>query len=381
MVEIREVKTKKELKTFVSFANELYENYPAYVPILIGDELDMFNPKKNGAYEWSDVRCFLAIQNDRVVGRVGLIHNRKYIEKTGKHQLRITRFDFIDDLEVSKALIDVAIQWAKELGCNELIGPIGFSDMDKEGMLIEGFDELSMYINIYNDAYYIRHMEAMGFEKECDWVEYKITIPEKIDPRIERIAERSIQKFGYKIVKFKHVRDAYPEIYKGLDIMNEVYAKLYGYTQLSVRQQKEFLNNFKWILNREYLFAIHTAEDELIGYGFYAPSLSHIMKEKAKGHLTISAALALLKNKTTDENDTVDLYSIGVRPEYMSKGVNAIILNEGIKACIKNHVKYAETGPCLETNKEIRAQWALFENRQHKRRRCWILHLEDKKAE
>lgn len=370
MIVLKEVKSKKDLKKFIKFQNYLYKNNPYYVPPLIADEMAMFDPKKNGSYEWSDVYLFLAYQDKRIVGRVAGIFNRKYAEKVGKKQMRITRFDFIDDYEVSKTLIDKIKEIALTYDAHEIIGPIGFSDLDKEGMLIDGFDQLSMYITIYNHEYYLDHMKKLGFEKECDWFEYQIAIPDHPLESLDRIANRTIKKFGYKVRKFASIKEATPAIYEGIDIMNVVYNKLYGYTAISERQKKEFMSNFKTILNVEYLYAIYNDKDELIGYGLLAPSVSKAM-QKCKGKLTLKGIISLLK--TMKHHDVVDLYSIGVRPEYMGNGVNVIILNEGIKSCIKNGVKFAETGPELETNAEVQAQWKLFNAKQHKKRRCWIM--------
>jgi hypothetical protein len=254
----------------------------------------MFLPEKNGAFEWSDVRVFLAYEGKKIVGRIAGIHNRKYIEKVGKNQMRITRFDFIDDKEVSKALVDTIKAWALELGATEIIGPIGFSDLDKEGMLIEGFEEESMYITIYNDRYYIEHMESMGFKKECDWVEYRIEIPSEPIPLLERLAKRSMDKFGYTVYKCKSKKELYSYVYKALDIMNDVYAKLYGYTELSRRQQDEFIENLGIILNTEYAYVIKTPDDNIVGYGLLAPSVNKGMK-KCNGRITIPGMLTLLK--------------------------------------------------------------------------------------
>ncbi len=372
MVTLKEVKTKRDLKKFIRFQNDLYRHNPYYVAPLMADELAMFNPQTNGAYEWSDTYLFLAYRDKKIVGRIAGIYNRKYIEKTGKNQMRITRFDFIDDYEVSETLVNKIKEIALSLGAHEIIGPIGFSDLDKEGMLVEGFDQLSMYITIYNYEYYLKHMTKMGFEKECEWLEYRIKIPQEPIPTLEKLAARSIQKFGYRVVKFSSLKEATPEIFKGLDIMNEVYDKLYGYTALTERQKKEFMNNFKTILNVDYLYAVYTSDNQLAGYGLLAPSISEAM-QKCNGHLNLRGIIKLLK--TMKHHEVVDLYSIGVRPEFMGNGVNIIILNEGIKSCIKNGVKFAETGPELESNEKVQSQWKSFDHVQHKKRRCWILHF------
>ena len=374
MIEIKEIQmsNKKMMYKFIRFPHKLFKDVEQYVPTLDIDEYAMLTPKKNGAFEWCEARYWLAFEGKEIVGRIGAILNHKYNAKVNKEIMRITRFDFIDNFEVSSMLVNEVKKWAKERNCVEMIGPIGFSDMDKEGMLIRGFEETSIYITLWNFPYYVEHMEKMGFEKENDWVEYRIKIPEKIDERVDRIANMSLKKFGYHIKYFKTKKEIYPYIHKGLNIMNEVYAHLLGYTELSPRQMDEFVDNFKLVLNTDYLFAVESKDGDLIGYGFFAPSLSRAMK-KCGGKLTLSGISAVLHD--LKKNDTVDLYSIGVRPEYMSQGVNAIILNEGIKACIKHGIKYAETGPELDINEKVQSQWKGFEYVQHKQRRCWRLPL------
>ena len=374
MIEFKEVsiKDKKELFKFIRFPHKLFKDVEQYVPWLDDDEYAMLVPEKNGAFEWCEARYWLAYKGKEIVGRIGAILNHKYNQKVNKEIMRITRFDFIDDFEVSSGLVNQVKNWALERNCIEMIGPIGFSDMDQEGMLIRGFEHLSMYITLWNFPYYVEHMEKMGFEKENDWVEYRLTIPEKIDERIDRIAQLSCKRFGYKIKYFKNKKELLPYIHKGLNIMNEVYAYLLGYTELSPRQMDEFIDNFKLVLNTDYLFAVESKDGELIGYGFFAPSLSRAMR-KCNGKITLPGILALLHD--LKKNDTVDLYSIGVRPEYMSQGVNAIILNEGIKACIKHGIKFAETGPELDINEKVQSQWKGFEHIQHKQRRCWRIDI------
>ncbi|MCF0117969.1 MAG: N-acetyltransferase [Bacilli bacterium] len=377
MITIQEVnlKNKRELRKFVRFPHKIYRNVTQYVPSLDNDEMAMFIEEKNGALEWCATRCWMAYIDNEEVGRVGAIFNRKYNEKVNKIQMRITRFDFIDNKEVSKRLIDEVLKWARELNCTEIIGPIGFSDLDKEGMLIEGFDRDSLNFCIYNHPYYVAHMNELGFEKLNDWVEYRIKLPEAIDPRLEKIAEKSKEKFGYRVKYFKNKKEVIPYLRKGFKIMNQVYSHLLGYTELSERQMDEFVSNFGVVLNSEFLFAIEDKNDNLIGYGFFAPNVNKGMR-KCMGRFTIPGIIRLMKDlliiKEKHPNDTVDLYSIGVLPEYQSMGVNAVVMVEGFKACIKRKIKYAETGPELEYNHQIQSQWKDYEKEQHKKRRCWI---------
>ncbi|MCF0118089.1 MAG: N-acetyltransferase, partial [Bacilli bacterium] len=367
---------KKELKEFIRFPHSLYKNCEQYVPSLDEDEMNMFLKSKNGALEWCDVRAWVAYKDDVMVGRVASIYNRKYIEKMNQRQLRVTRFDFIDDKEVSVALIEKVKEWGRELECYEIMGPIGFSDLDKEGMMIQGFDCQNLHFTLYNFPYYLEHMENIGFIKLNDWIEYRISIPEQPDPHISSLAEKSKQKFGYVVKKFKNKKSIMPYLRKVLCIMNKVYAHLLGYTELSERQMDEVAQNFGLILNHRFLFIIENKIGDLVGYGFFAPNINRGMR-KCMGRITVPGIIRLFKDllviKEKKRNDTVDFYSIGVLPEYQSLGVNAIIVDEGIKACNKYGIKYAETGPQLEYNNPIHSQWKTFNKEQHIQRRCWRL--------
>lgn len=381
MIDIKEIKIndKKAMLKFVRFPHELFKNVKEYVPLLDGDEYNTLKPKKNGAFEWSEVRYWLAYVGNKIVGRIGAILNHKFNKKVNKEIMRFTRFDFIDDYEVSKGLVDVVVEWAKERKCTEVIGPIGFSDLDQEGMLIDGFDQLSMYITLWNYPYYLKHMEKLGFGKENDWNEYHITLPTSIEDhrvqRLERISNLTLNHFNLHVKYFKNKKEIYPYIRKGLTIMNEVYDGLPGFTSLSERQMDEFICNFGIVLNTEYLFAVEDQNNKLVAYGFFAPSLSRAMKI-CGGKLSPKGIINLIKD--LKHNDTVDLYSIGVIPEYMGKGVNGIIMLEGIKACIRNGIKYAESGPEAEINSGVQEQWKDYEKVLHKKRRCWKLELNTK---
>ena len=228
MIIIKEVISKKDLKKFVLFPVELYKNNPYYVPPIIIDEMSMFNKKKNPAYEFCETRLFLAYKDNKIVGRVAGLINHAYIKKVNKPVMRFTRFDVIDDIEVSKALIEEVKLWAKERNLKYLMGPIGFTDIDIQGMLVEGFNELNMTITIYNHDYYNKHLELLGFEKDADWVEYQVKLPEQLDSRIERISEAVKSRYGFKKVEIKKRKELYNYAYEAFKLVNEAYEKLYG---------------------------------------------------------------------------------------------------------------------------------------------------------
>lgn len=374
MVNVYKVNNKKQLMKFIRFPMKLYRGNSCYVPPLISDEITEFDPKKNGAHTYSETQLFLAEKDGKIVGRIGCILNKAFNEKENVKQVRFTRFDFIDDKEVSKALVDAAEAWAKEHQMNELIGPMGYSDLDKQGMLIEGFDETAMYIEIYNYPYYREHMEALGFSKLIDWIGFKLYRPEKIDERLERMIELIQKKHGYEVLTFDNLKDTQPYWMPALKVMNEAYYKLFGTVLLTDRQLSDFTKTLKMIAIPDYIVIIKK-DGKVIGYGFMAPCISEAM-QKAKGHIFPTGIFHIIK-AVSKKNKKVDMYSVGVLPEYQAKGANALILYEGIKACMKNKVEYAETGPELETNVNIQGLWKYLDRRQNKRRRCYTKKLDE----
>ena len=374
MITVKEVKTKKEKKAFFKFPLDLYKGNKYVVPALISDEEDEFNPEVNDAYRYAEAKLFLAYnEQGKVVGRGAGLYHKAYNEKQNVKQLRFTRYDVIDDFAVTEALFAELKKWAHELGMNELIGPIGFSDLDKQGMLIEGFDQVGMYITIYNYPYYREHMEKIGMKKAVDWVEYKISIPEKMDERLLRLSEKIQQRYGYSYVPIKNYKTSLPLIKQALsDIMNEVFAHLYGVVEVSEKQIMREAEMLKQVWNNDYVLAVQNKEGELIGYGFMAPSVSKAM-QACNGKLNLKGIVTLIKGMNKAE--TVDLYNIGVKKAYQDKGVNVMIMARGLSMLTKNKVKYIETGPELETNHQVQAQWKDFEKENHKRRRCWTMDL------
>lgn len=375
MVKVIEVESKKQRKDFFKFPLSLYKGNEYIVPPLISDEDDEFNPKKNGAYEFCESRMFLAYdEKGKVVGRIAGIINHAYNGKQGVKQMRFTRFDIIDDFAVTQALFEPIFAWAKEKGLNEIIGPIGFSDFDKQGMLIDGFDQMSMFITIYNFPYYVEHMEKMGFTKGVDWVEYRLTVPDQVPERIKKLADKIAERYGFSFREIKGFKSAEKEIHEVIrTILNEAFSHLYGVTKFNERQIKREADMLKQVWVDDFGILVKDKDGKFVGYGFMAPSTSKALR-KFNGKMNLGGIIQLIRDVSNPE--VVDLYSIGVLDDYRNSGVNVMILARGLEMLIKHKVKYLETGPELETNTQVQSQWKFFEKTQHKRRRCWSLKLD-----
>ncbi|HZK03921.1 MAG TPA: hypothetical protein VFC94_05890 [Bacteroidaceae bacterium] len=372
MIKIVEVFSKRDKKRFLKFQIDLYKDCPYYVPDLIKEEMNRFNPKNNGAYAYAESRLWLAEIDGKVVGRIGGILNKAANIKDNVRQLRFTRFDFIDDYRVSKALFDTVINWAEELGMNELIGPLGFSNLDKQGMLTEGFNELDMYITLYNYPYYINHMKKLGLIKKWDWKEMKINVPEKIPENVERMAEIVSQRYGYSIKRFKSMREVKPYLKDAMNIINLAFINLEGVVPISEKQIKSISNLIMLVGRPEYSIMVINKYEEIIGFGFFAPSISRAI-QKSKGRMGPLTILRLLSNLR--DHTHIDLYMVGVKPEDQMKGLFSLILKESISNLIKNGATDTETGPMLESNSKIHNVWKHFDYRYHRSRRCFHLFL------
>ena len=375
MVSIIEVKTKKQLRCFVDYPNQLYRNVEQFVPATYGDDLEDWDRSKNPAFAYCDARCWLALRDGRIVGRIGAILSRKSNEKWNTRRLRFTQVDFIDDFEVSRALFDTVEAWARELNCDEVHGPLGFTDLDREGMLIEGFDQKSMFITYYNHPYYLTHLEKLGYVKDVDWVEFLIDIPAPEDPiteKLDRLAQRVERMTHLHVAKLNSRRDYKPYVRKVFDLINLCYAHLYGTVDLSDEQIRKYADKFIPLINPELACFVLDENENLVAFGVTAPSMAAAIK-KHNGHMFPLGFIDILK--ALKVNDTLDLYLIAVHPDYRNRGVNAILMNHVLKGCHKLGITVAETGPQLETNEKIQNQWSMFKYRNHKKRRCWVKQL------
>lgn len=370
-IEIKEIKpTRKEIKKFSMFSTNMYKDNKYYVPDLLMDNLDTFNPAKNPASEFCDSKLFMAYRDGKAVGRVAGIINRVVNEKCNEKNVRFGFVDFVDDEEVSAALMAAVEDWGRSQGMDHIVGPLGFTDMDPEGMLIEGFDQVSTMATIYNHPYYQQHIEKLGFERETDWVEFKIVVPDVIPEKMVRICEIVKKKYNVRNIKYTNAKALVKDYGQAIfQLINEAYSQLYGYSPLTPRQIDHYINMYLPVLRLENVSLIVDADNTLIGVGIAMPSMSKAL-QRSRGKLFPFGWYHLLKG-LKGKNDVVDLLLVAIKPEYQSKGVNSLLFNDLIPCFRKNGYKYAESNPELDDNQRVQLQWQYFETTQHKRRRAY----------
>lgn len=375
-ITIKKVSTRRELEEFIRFNYRLYKENPCSVPDLFDDMLNTFNKKKNAAFEFCEADYFLALRDGEIVGRVAVIINHKANRTWNKKDVRFGWIDFIDDAEVSEALMRTVEQWGKERGMTHIQGPLGFTDFDAEGMLIEGFDQLSTMSTTYNYPYYSTHIERMGFEKDADWVEYKIYIPDDIPDKHKRISELIQRKYNLNVVKCTSARTLAKKYGQAIfELMNEAYRPLYGYSALSQRQIDQYIRMYLPIIDLRMVTLIIDADDRLIAVGLSMPSLSKAL-QKSNGRLLPLGWYYLGKTIFLKRYPKIlDLLLVAVKPEYQNKGVNALLFSDLIPVYRKLGFEYAESNPELEMNGKVQAQWEYFKTEQHKRRRCFVKEI------
>ena len=371
-IEIKQVTNRKELTQFIQFFYDLYRGNNCAVPYLFSEEMNTLRSDKNPSFECCEAKYFMAFRNGQLVGRVAAIINHRANERWQRKQIRFGWFDFVDDKEVSKALLKAVEEWGREKGMNELAGPLGFIDTDREGMLVEGFDQLStMYIN-YNHPYYPEHMEQMeGFEKANDWVEMKVKVPEEVPEKFSKITEMVRKRYGLRVHKFTR-KELIDEGYgrKVFDLLNATYKDLYGFSQLSDRQIDKLVNDYIKIADLNLVTAIMDG-DKMVGFGITFPSFSHAMQKTRDGRFLPFGWWHMLKILKWHKTPIVDLLLIGVLPEYRGKGANALIFDDLIRWFQRYNFEWAETGPQMESNEGVLSQWQYLEATQHRRHRCY----------
>lgn len=364
------VHNKKELKKYVDFGIELYKGNDCFVPPLRFDEVDTLLREKNPAYDFCEAQAFMAYRDGKPVGRITGIINHTVNNRTGKNDMRFGFVDFVDDKEVVDKLFETVEAWGRQRGMDEIVGPMGFSDMDHEGMLIDGFEELGTMATIYNHAYYPTHMDRLGFEKDADWIEFRIEIPDRVPDKYQRIADIVQKKYNLKVLKFtsrKKIKEQYGRAL--FELINESYDNLYGYSPLTDRQIEHYIDMYIGILRLEDVSVIVDAEGKLVGVGISMPSFSRAL-QKSKGRLFPFGWWHLLK-ALRGKVDTVDLMLIAIKSEYQSKGVNALLFCDLLPGYIRNGYKWAESNIELEDNSSVQLQWQYFDYRQHRRRRAY----------
>lgn len=375
MVEIKKVTDVKGLDTFIQFYYDLYRGNQYYVPFLYFDEVETLRKDKNPSFECCEADYFLAYKEGKVVGRVAAIINRRANERWNRKQVRFGWFDFVDDPEVSQALINAVEEWGRAKGMTEIVGPMGFTDMDREGMLVEGFDRLSTHYINYNYPYYLQHIENMGgWQKDNDYMEYRIRVPEEVPEKFRKIAQMVESRYNLKVRKLTNqelVEGGYGR--KIFDMINVTYKDLYGYSQLSERQITQLVDSYIKKADMNLVTTVVDMNDvgKLVGFGVTFPSFARAMQKTRDGRLMPFGWWHVLKALKWHKTETVDLLLIGVLPEYRSKGANALIFNDLIPRFKEYGFKWAEAMPQMETNESVRSQWQYLDAEQHRKHRVF----------
>ena len=372
MIEIRDVRSPAARRAFVTFPERLYARHPCYVPKFVRDELKTLDPARNPAFEYCEARLWMAYRDGTPVGRVAGIVSRRSNDTWGQKRARFGWLDFVDDPAVSAALLHTVEAWAASLGLDAVHGPLGFCDLDREGMLVEGFDELDMLITNYNFPYYPAHLDRLGYVRDADWVEYLVKVPATMPENVERISRVVLDRARLRLVPTRSRRDLLPFVRGVFGVINETYKNLYAVVPVSERQIDYYTRTFFGFLDHELVTIVVDRDDRVAAFGIAMPSLSRALQRcRARllpfGFLHVLGALRW--------NDRLDLLLTAVRPDVQNKGVNAVLINETWKVAVRRRMRFAETGPELETNEKIQSQWKHFDARQHRRRRCYVKAL------
>lgn len=365
---LKEVLTKNDLKSFISFPYHLYKDNKYFIPPLRSDEIKTLDARLNPAFEFCESKYWLVYDNNRIIGRVAGIINSKFNKKFNKKEARFGWIDFEDDKAISSMLIEAVEKWAVEKGMTSIHGPLGFTDMDGEGMLIEGYEEESTLGSIYNFPYYKNHIEKLGYEKDTDWIEFRVNIVSSTPEKIERIAQIALQRNKLRVPVFKKAKEMLPYAKDIFYLINETYKDLYGFVELTDKQIDAYVKQYFSFIRPEYLPLVLDENNKLAAFGITMPSFNKALK-KINGKLFPFGFLHILREMKN--SDSLDLYLTAVRTDLQNKGVNALLIDQINKVCIKNGIRYVETNRELETNEKVQAQWKLYNARQHKRRRCY----------
>lgn len=373
---IKEVTSKRDLKAFVKFNLDLYRYCPYHVPGLISDEMMTLSEEKNPAFDFCEAKYFLAYNEDgKIVGRIAGIINHEANRVWKQKNARFSFVDFIDNKVVVSKLFEAVEAWAKSKGMEAMQGPLGFTDLDHEGLLIHGFDQLSTMATSYSYPYYPGYIESLGYQKDQDWHELKIKVPAEMPERHGRIAELVKKKYGLKVVKFRKTKDIWPYAYKLFELLNRAYAPLYGYSPLSARQIDYYIKMYIPMLRLELVsLVVREADDEVVGVGICIPNMSEAL-QKAGGSLFPFGFLPLMKALYGKKVKVIDMLMIGVDPEYQNKGVNAIIFADLAVEMNRVGAEYCESNPELVLNNKVQSLWDGFDVEYHKKRRAYIKQL------
>ena len=374
-ITIKEITSKRELRSFVQFGIDLYKGNPYYCPPIFFDEVNTFDPKSNPALDVCDFVIYLAYRGGKIVGRIVGIINHRANEAWKVKKCRFGWFDFIDDYDVFKALIDAVAEWGRNRGMTHLNGPVGFTDFDKEGLLIEGFDYNAPMASLYTHPYYIAHYERYGLRKEADWIEFQIQSPRDVPERISSFAQLVEERYNLRVVKVKNSRELKKRYgYTYFDVLDEAYQKLYNYQPMTARQKRYYCDMYFPLINYDFVTMVANEKDEIIAVGLGMPSLSNALR-KCQGRLLPFGWYHLIKALKAKKMTDFDLLLIAVRPDYQDRGINALIVNEMVPHFAQYGIQRVETTSILETNSKSIANFLPFDNIQHKRRRAYIKEL------
>jgi len=371
-IKVKQVLNSSDLELFIKFPMELYKGNPYYVPPLINEEKSIWVKEENPALQYSEAAQFLAYRGKNIVGRIAVMINHKEEKELGIRKVRFGWLDFIDDIEVSKTLIDTAIEYAKSKGISKIEGPMGFTNLDKAGMLTKGFDKLATMIGIYNFDYYPKHMEQLGLVKEKEWVEFEINFPDTLPDKVEKFSNLIAEKYELELVKFKSKKDILPLVEPMFKLLDDTYKHLSTYTPITQEQIKHYKEKYFKFIDKDYIVCIKDKYGSLISFAITMPSYSKAL-QKAKGKLFPFGWGHLLN--AGKKNDRANFYLIGIHPQYQKRGITAIIFKEIYETFKKKGVKFLETNPELEENASIQALWQDYHPTNHKRRRTYSLEI------
>lgn len=374
MIVIKEVVSKRELKKFIDFPVRLFKDSKEFTPYIFEDEMANLTPSKNPASQWCDFKLFLAYEENKIVGRIcGIIShfaNKKYQQK----RVRFNRIDMIDNLEVTKGLIDAVAKWGKENGMEEIVGPLGYSDQDKEGLLVEGFEYTNMFATFYHFPYYKDHLAALGFTPDATWLERRLSVPDKLDERFDRLQNYILDKYNVKVLDLKNKRQLKPYIIKVLSLVNKAYDHLYGYVPMSESMMIVLAKQYLPLLNIRYTNIIVDQEDNVVAFGISIPSPVFALK-KIKGKLYPFGFIKFLR--ALKKSKQLDLLLIAIEPELKNSGIINLVLGQAIKHAIEDGIEYAETGPQLIDNLPIQNLFKKMEFITHKKRVCFVRKIDE----
>ena len=371
-IKVKQVLNSSDLELFIKFPMELYKGNPYYVPPLINEEKSIWVKEENPALQYSEAAQFLAYKGENIVGRIAVMINHKEEKELGIRKVRFGWLDFINDIEVSKSLINTAIEYAKSKGISKIEGPMGFTNLDKAGMLTKGFDKLATMIGIYNFDYYPKHMEELGLVKEKEWVEFEINFPDTLPDKVEKFSNLIAEKYELELVKFKSKKDILPLVEPMFKLLDDTYKHLSTYTPITQEQIKHYKEKYFKFIDKDYIVCIKDKYGSLISFAITMPSYSKAL-QKAKGKLFPFGWWHLLN--AGKKNDRANFYLIGIHPQYQKRGVTAIIFKEIYETFKKKGVKFLETNPELEENASIQALWQDYHPTNHKRRRTYSLEI------